>query len=96
MDYSTFDNHTDPSDDNYFAFVRWLSELTASELRVAKGDPEQQKQALCRYYRRGDKANLTPSELIDFPGVSYPSILDMASYSDSLTIDEIDHAQLPE
>jgi len=51
-------------------------------LRVAKGNPELQKQAICRYYKRGEKANLSRGELIDFLGVSSPSIFDMADYSD--------------
>ena len=101
MNIEDFDNDADDSsDEDYSAFVQWLSQVTAEELREAKGNPDQQRQALCRYYKRGDKANLTPSELIDFLGVSRPSILDRAGYdeedgdaimhiSDSLTYDEI-------
>lgn len=101
MNIEDFDNDADDSsDENYSAFVQWLSQVTATELRAAKGNPDQERQALCRYYKRGDTANLTPSELIDFLGVSSPSILDMAGYdeedgdaimriSDSLTYDEI-------
>jgi len=59
---------------------------------------------LCRYYGRGERANLTPGELIDFLAVSSPSILDAAGYteaeadalmklSDSLT-DDINRAGL--
>ena len=78
MDYSKFDNDADTSDEEYFAFVEWLSAQTAEELRQARGEPEKQKQALCRYYKRGERANLTAGELIDFLGVSSPSILDRA------------------
>ncbi len=83
MKLETFDNDAYSSDDDYFAFVEWLSELTATELRQAKGNPEQQKQALCRYYKRGEQANLTPSELIDFLGVSAHSILERAGYDEA-------------
>lgn len=82
MDYENYDDDANDSDDDYFAFVEWLSDLTAGELRRAKGDRAQQKQALCRYYKRGNKANLAISALIDYLGVSSPSIIDMADYSD--------------
>ncbi len=82
MDFNKFDNDTEESDENYFAYVAWLSELTAKDLRQVKGQPEQQKQTLYRYFKRGDRANLTPSELIDFLGVSSPSIIDMAGYTE--------------
>ncbi|BDI30966.1 hypothetical protein CCAX7_30170 [Capsulimonas corticalis] len=106
VDYENFDNDSGSSDEEYSAFVEWLSELTAMDLREAKGDPEKQKQALCRYYKRGERANLTIGELIDFLGVSSPSIIDMADYteeegddlmqiSDALTQDEIAQIVLP-
>ena len=82
MDFTKFDNDADESDENYFAYVAWLSKLTAADLRSVKGDAQQQKLALCRYYKRGERANLTAGELIDFLGVSSPSILDMAEYTD--------------
>ena len=82
MDCETFDNDANPSDEDYFAFVAWLSNLAASELREAKGDQDKQKEALLRYYRRGEKANLTASELVDFLAVSTPSILDKAGYTE--------------
>ncbi len=105
MDFDKFDNDADESDENYSAYVDWLSELTGEDLRRAKGHSEQQKQALCRYYKRGEAANLTAGELIDFLGVSSPSILDMAGYSeeegdalfvisDALTDQEISQAVL--
>ena len=105
MDFNKFDNDTDPSDKNYFAFVAWISELTANELREVRGNPEKQKEVLCRYYKRGENANLTAGELIDFLGVSSPSILDVAGYtdeegdalfviSDKLTDDEISRISL--
>ena len=107
MDYENYDDDTNESDDDYFDFVHWLSDLTASELRQAKGIPEQQKQAICRYWKRGYKANLVPGALIDYLGVSSPSIFDMAGYteeegddamqiSDSLTDDDLKRTVLPD
>ena len=46
VDYENYDNDTNPSDEDYSAFVEWLSKLTASELGSAKGQPEKQKQIL--------------------------------------------------
>ncbi len=82
INYESYDNDTNPSDDDYFAFVNWLRARTTHELRQAEGDPERQKQALIRYYRQGEQSNLTAGELIDFLGVSSPSILEMAGYTD--------------
>jgi hypothetical protein len=105
MDYNKFDNDANSSEADYFAFVQWLSEHTAAELRQAKGNREKQKNVLCRYYKRGLRANLTVGELIDFLGASTPSIMDKAGFddeqvdqvmaiSDSLTDEEINHVTL--
>ncbi len=105
MDYNKFDNDANSSETDYFAFVQWLCEHTAAELRQAKGNREQQKSVLCRYYKRGLRANLTTGELIDFLGVSTPSILDKAGFDDeeadevmavsnSLTDEDINQATL--
>lgn len=107
MDYENYDDDTNESDDDYFDFIHWLSDLAALELREAKGNPEQQKQALCRYWKRGDKANVSPGALLDYLCVSSPSIFDLADYteeegdtairiSDSLTRDEINRTLLPD
>ena len=106
MDYDSFDND-DPetSDEDYSEYVGWLSERTAQQFRHAKGDAVKQKLVLCQYYKRGEKANLTASELIDFLAVSSPSIFDMADYtdeegdavmviSDGLTEDEVNKVEL--
>jgi hypothetical protein len=82
MNFEHYDNDMNPSDADYFAFVNWLSEKTADELRTAKGDNQREEEALRRYYQRGEHANLTLAELIDFLCVSSPSILQEAGYSD--------------
>ncbi len=82
MNYETYDTDKDDSDENYFRFVEWLENVTVSELSQAKGNTKEEKKACLRYFKRGYQANLTGGELIDFLGVSYPSILDRAGYSD--------------
>ena len=107
MGYESYDNDTNQVDKDYFAFVEWLSARAAAELREAKSDPAQQKKALCRYYKRGEQANLTTGELVDFLGVSNPSILEMAGYTeeegnavmciwDSITGNDIRRTALPD
>ena len=87
MDYEAFrkfaDNASDDaSDEDYSDYVRWLSERTATQLKNAKGNQDEVKAVLCRYWKRGYRAGLTPSELIDFLAVDYPSILDRAGFTD--------------
>lgn len=77
-----FDNDTSDSDDEYFAFVGWISERAASNFREANGDLDKQKIALCQYLQVGLRANLTMSELIDFLAVDSQSILDEAGYTE--------------
>lgn len=103
--YDRFDNDDPETDDeDYSEYVAWLSERTAAQLRHVNGKPEEQRLVLCRYYKRGERASLTPSELIDFLAVSTPSIFDMAGYtdeesdaamviSDGLTRDEINKVE---
>lgn len=81
MEYETFDNDT-ASDVEYFRFVEWLSDNTASELREARGDSDQLKAVLCRYFKRGLNASLTAGELIDFLGVSTSSIVERAGFTE--------------
>ena len=81
-EFNQFDNDTDPSDENYFAFVRELEKRTAAELMAAQGNPDAQKAALARYWHLGCRARLTPAELIDFLGVDAGCILEQAGLTD--------------
>ncbi|MBC7806465.1 MAG: hypothetical protein H7145_09975 [Akkermansiaceae bacterium] len=76
-----FDSDT-ASDTEYMGFVAWLSDRAASEICEARGDMDQQKTALCRYFKRGLRANMTTNELIDFLGVSTPSVLERAELTE--------------
>jgi hypothetical protein len=49
--------------------------VSAHELRAA----------LCRYLRRGANAGISTGELVDFLGISSPSVLEQAGYSDDRT-----------
>ncbi len=82
MDFESFDNDAGASDEEYFAFVAWLSARTSEEFRGARGDAVRQKTALLRFYQTGLRANLTVGELIDFIAVSSPSIPERAGYTD--------------
>ena len=64
----------------YDALVDGVSKQAADDFRRAKIDGAK-KLACCRYFKRGELAGLSRAELIDFLGVSTPSILDLAGYS---------------
>ena len=53
------------------------------DFRQASQSILEQRQACCRYFRRGELTDVSHSELIDFLGVSTPSVLAMAGYSDA-------------
>jgi hypothetical protein len=55
--------------------------LAADDLRASAAAGPEQREAICRYFRRSAAA-YSQGELVDFLGVSSPSILDMAGYSD--------------
>ena len=59
-----------------------LMRQTAAELRTALGDVPKQRLACCRFFQRGQLAGISTGALVDYLGVSTPSILDMAGYTD--------------
>src|SRR5258708_18870723 len=71
------------SPDNYRRIVGKLTNQAAAEFRQASQSIAEQRQACCRYFKRGELADISQPELIDFLGVSTPSVLDMAGYSDT-------------
>jgi len=60
--------------------------LAAEDFRQATSSEQEQRAAICRYLRRGDAADYSTGELVDFLGVSSPSVLDMAGYSDEAAL----------
>ena len=70
------------SPEEYGWLVDGVTRQAADEFRRAAGGLEEQRRACCRYFKRGHAADFSHPELIDFLGVSTPSVLDMAGYSD--------------
>jgi hypothetical protein len=69
-----------PSD--YGERVERICREAAAELRSCLGDPLAQIAACCRYFEKGEREGISHEELIDFLGISTPSVLDKAGYSD--------------
>src|SRR5262245_33901146 len=69
-------------EEDYFAFVEWLENETASSLQLAKGDVVAITAAITAYLETGYSAALSSGELVDFFCVSTPSVLDKAGYSE--------------
>ncbi len=65
--------------------MEWLQRYGADELRAAKGNTKSIRTALCRYLKQGKGAGFSTGELVDWLGVSTPSILSKAGYSDGET-----------
>ena len=93
------------SPDKYSELIDDLTRKSVLDFRFYHNDSNKQRMACCRYFKRGRIADLSTSELVDFLGVSSPSILELAGYSDkeanrvmkmiaSLKDDEIDGTTL--
>ena len=54
----------------------------ATEFRACPSDLMAQLRICCRYFQHGEHEGISHGELIDFLGVSTPSVLDRADYSD--------------
>lgn len=52
------------------------------EFKQAKGNREEKRKACCQYFKRGNRAGFSQEELIDFLGISTPSILSLADYTE--------------
>ena len=72
---------TDSSKD-YDQLVERICREAAEEFRRCIADQPEQRRVICRYFMRGSLADISHPELIDFLGVSSPSVLDRAGYSD--------------
>ena len=59
----------------------------ADGLSATHGDLLAQLRVVCRYFQEGEQEGISHEELIDFLGVSTPSVLDNAGYSDSEGLD---------
>ena len=70
------------SPDDYDQLVERICSEAAEEFRRCISDQSEQRRVTCRYLRSGSFADISHPELIDFLGVSTPSVLDRAGYSD--------------
>ena len=68
--------------EQYERLVDDVTREAADDFRRAGQSIEEQRRACVRYFQRGHAAGLSHPELIDFLGVSTPSVLDKAGYSD--------------
>lgn len=55
----------------------------AAEFRSCRDDLLAQVRVSCRYFESGEREGISHGELIDFLGISSPSVLDCAGYSAS-------------
>ena len=70
------------SSEDYERLVDAFTKQAAVDFRQAGQSIEQQRSACCRYFKRGEIADLSRPELVDFHCVSSPSVLEMAGCSD--------------
>ena len=73
----------DLSPEDYERAVTEFTRRAAEDFRRSVATEQEQRAAICRYFRRGADADFSHPQLIDFLGVSTPSVLDMAGYSDA-------------
>ena len=73
----------DLSPQDYERAVTDFTRRAADDFRQSAATEQEQHAAICRYFRRGAAADFSHPELIDFLGVSTPSVLDLAGYSDA-------------
>jgi len=71
------------STEDFERLVDKLTKQAAADFRQASRSIQEQRLACCRYFKRGELADISQPELVDFLGISTPSILEMAGYSDA-------------
>jgi hypothetical protein len=69
--------------------MRDVRAFGAHQLVEAHGDETRERVALCRYMKQGLGAGFTTGELIDWLGVSTPSVLDEAGIEDQERVMEL-------
>jgi hypothetical protein len=77
---STPDNAFPP---DYADRIERVCSAAAAEFRSCRDDLLAQVRVCCRYFENGEREGISHEELIDFLGISSPSVLDRAAYSDS-------------
>ena len=77
---STLDEDFQP---DYDERIDRVCREAAAEFRSCLDDLLAQVRVCCRYFESGEREGISHGELIDFLGISSPSVLDRAGYSDS-------------
>ena len=75
-----------PDDDfppDYSERIERVCSAAAAEFRSCRDDLLAQVRVCCRYFESEEREGISHGELIDFLGISSPSVLDRAGYSDS-------------
>ena len=66
---------------DYDERVGRICDQAATELRSCRGDLLAQLEVCCRYFESGEHEGISHAELIDFLGISSPSVFENAGYS---------------
>lgn len=76
---------------DYSDRIEQVCRQAADELRSCRDDVLAQLRVCCHYFESGERQGISHGELIDFLGVSTPSVLDRAGYSqhESLRVMEL-------
>jgi hypothetical protein len=75
-----------PDDDfppDYLERIERVCSAATAEFRSCRDDLIAQVGVCCRYFENGEREGISHGELIDFLGISSPSVLDHAGYSAS-------------
>ena len=70
-----------PAPEDREEILKNFAQETAVEFKACVEDSSAQRQACCRYFRRGLALGLAQAELIDYLGLAMPSVLDAAGYA---------------
>ncbi|MFA5192908.1 MAG: hypothetical protein WC740_19530 [Verrucomicrobiia bacterium] len=70
---------------DYDKRIEMVCREAAAEFRSCRDDLLAQVRVCCHYFQNGKREGISHAELIDFLGISSPSVLDRAGYSDAET-----------
>jgi hypothetical protein len=70
--------------------VKWIQKYAVEQLEAAKRGELPVRTAVCRYLKQGAGAGFSTGELVDWLGVSSPSLLSQAGYLDAEAAEVMD------
>jgi hypothetical protein len=68
---------------DYAERIKRVCSEAATQLRSCRDDLLAQVRVCCHYFESGEREGISHGALIDFLGISSPSVLERAGYSDS-------------